>query len=101
MWDGKGGRQMDPLSTMKILREMGKMKEVAHVTTFKCYRDIRGVGLKEVTVEILDHGPEVGVTRYICNATTEDGTTATGNGADSIDTAIAIVHWGDLDRKES
>lgn len=91
---------MEPLSTMKILREMTKMREIAHVSTFRCYREIRGVGMKQVTVEILDHGPEAGVVRYSCNATTEDGTKATGNPADSIETVIATVHWGDLDRKD-
>lgn len=90
---------MDPLNTMKVLKEMTGMQEISHVTTFRCYRDIREVGMKEVTVELLDHGPDAGMTRYSCTATTEDGRKATGNPGGSIEEVLAIVHWANLDSK--
>ncbi len=91
---------MDPLKVIGLLRDIDGMQEIAHVTTFRCYREVGGAGMKEVTVEIYDHGPEAGFSRYHCIATTEDGKTAMGNPGGSLEEVIAMVHWGDLDRTD-
>ena len=72
------------------------MDEVYHVTTFRCYRRTKAGDTQLVIVEILDMGPQHPLVRYHCVALTEDGRFATGNPADSIDVALAIVHWAIL-----
>jgi hypothetical protein len=83
-----------------LLRLPGlNMDEIYHVTTFRCYRRSRETSMQEVIVEILDMGPNAQADlRYSCHASTEDGRFATGNPGKTIDEALAIVHWGDLDR---
>lgn len=66
-------------------------------------RGIRILGdRRSVVVEILDAGQELSsvraLDRYVVYAYEEDGRFATCNGADTIATALATVHWHDLDR---
>jgi hypothetical protein len=73
--------------------------EVYHRTSFQGYRTAKNGESQKVEVDIFDAGPNVNsILRYHCVATTEDGKRATGNAAESVDIALAIVHWGDLDR---
>ena len=76
------------------LESFGDITELYEVTTFIGYRD-----LKRVTIRILDQGEECPdpSLRFACDATQEDGKKAGGNNAGSIDEAIGIVHWDDLD----
>ena len=46
-----------------------------------------------------DTGRSTGRERaYMCEATSEGGKVAWGNAAGAIDEALAITHWGELDR---
>jgi|GEM_PF-4557620 len=78
----------------KALETFGKIDELYEVTTFKGYRN-----LKEVTVLILDQGPECSPpdNRFMCEVVQEDGKKAGGNNARAVDEAISIVHWEKLD----
>ena len=74
--------------------------EVYEKSVFQCYRNRKDGNVQKVTVEILDAGsdgknPDL---RYQCMATADDGSTATGNPASTIEAVLGTVHWGDLDR---
>jgi hypothetical protein len=71
----------------------------AHLRTeYIVYRHKRGGGVQEVRVEVLDAGPSMGPVRFHVSAKSDDGRTATGNPAESLEIALATVHWGDLDK---
>ena len=71
--------------------------EVYEKSAFQCYRKKKSGAVQKVTVEILDAGPD-DQDRYHCVATGDDGSTATGNPASTVETVLAIVHWADLER---
>lgn len=74
------------------------MFEVYHKDSFECIRNLGTGEMQTVEVTILDAGPDGDPQlRYRCVATTQDGKMATGNPADSIDMAVMIVHWQELD----
>ena len=52
---------------------------------------------QEVTITVLDGGPRAPGGRYHCYALAGDGRFATGNHDDSLDAALALVHWHELD----
>lgn len=88
---------MDPFETVAHLQKVAGFFEVYHVTTFTCFRERRdGGGTQEVTVSILDAGPSKPDLRYHVSAKSNDGKSATGNPAERLDVALALVHWGDL-----
>ena len=91
---------MDVSLAIHALKEIAHMSEVDQVTTFECYRDLPRGGVQRVIVEILDAGRAARPAgRYSCRARTKDGKAqAFGNTADSIEAAIAVVHWFDLDK---
>lgn len=70
--------------------------EVYHKTSFKCYKDNDDGSSQQVDIDIFDAGSEKGNLRYSIEARAENGNFATGNPASSIDEALDIVHWGDL-----
>ena len=79
------------------LIEAGSITEVAHVTMFQGRRKNSKGEPQTVTVKLLDLGPTAQPDlRYYCEATSE-GKSATGNNAATIEEAIAIVHWNQLD----
>lgn len=51
---------------------------------------------REVWVDVEDYGPQSPV-RWRVTANDRQGRIATGNGADKLDVALAIVHWEQLD----
>lgn len=69
------------------------LSAVVHVTTFRARR-----GDDPVTVEIEDRGHSCHPYRYRCIARTEDGRVATGNPAETPETAILTTHWNKLRR---
>jgi hypothetical protein len=72
--------------------------EAYYVTTFRCHRKTKSGGAQGVTVEIYDSGTQEGSTsRYRCLARSDDGKEASGKAASSINTALLMVHWQDLD----
>lgn len=90
---------MSEAEIINHLKKVSGFLEVYHKTSFECSRKAKDGSEQEVLVEILDAGPDVEKPqlRYQCVATTKDGKIATGNPADSIDVALSIVHWHDLD----
>ncbi len=92
----KGLQHMEINAVIAYLNKLPKLSDAAHVTTFKCYRETRDGGTQEVTVEILDAGPEVEGDRYRCVARS-DGKAASGNPADRVEVVLSSVHWWNLD----
>jgi hypothetical protein len=89
---------MNEEDVMKQLKKEARFFEIYHKTSFLGYRKNAKGEDQEVAVDILDMGSGTGDSRYSCIATTKDGKMATGNPASSIDVAISIVHWYDLDK---
>lgn len=55
----------------------------------------------KVTVTVYDRGLNAAADyRYHVDAVTEEGARATGNPAESIESALAMVHWHNLDREK-
>jgi len=87
---------MDVSETLAHLKAKGNLSEVAQVTTFKGYRTNKQGETKAVTIEVYDSG--LGdLSRYLVQATDEDGRMAIGNAQTHIETAINQLHWWDLD----
>lgn len=91
---------MEPEKIAQKLRDSGGMAEVWHeVERFDCYRETGRGGARKVTVRVIKQvGHKDGHTRYMIDATSEDGKRATGNAQETIDLAIQLTHWGELDR---
>jgi hypothetical protein len=55
--------------------------------------------VQQVTIEIFDRGvdPKYHQIRFRCVATTDDGKTAAGKPAATLEEALIIVHWQELD----
>ncbi len=87
---------MEINAVIAYLNNLPRLSEAAHVTTFKCYRETDDGGMQEVTVEILDEGPEVEHARYSCVARSNDDKAASGNPADRVEVALSFVHWQNL-----
>jgi hypothetical protein len=93
---------MEPISYIRecLVREM-RASEVHKVTSFRVQRTREDGKQQEVDVKILDAGETVNPSyRFSCEARGEDGTFATGNPAESVATAIDLVHWSELDKEE-
>ena len=50
----------------------------------------------ETAITILDGGPRLPSHRYWAKATAEDGREASGDPAETIETALQIVHWNKI-----
>ncbi|MGC2237120.1 MAG: hypothetical protein WA584_13220 [Pyrinomonadaceae bacterium] len=87
---------MDKLEIIEQLKERSKCFELYEVTTYKGYRTGKDGNVQDVNIEIFDAG-EGKSHRYHVEATTNDGKMATGNPQDSLNDAITLVHWQDLD----
>nr|WP_015061720.1 hypothetical protein [Arthrobacter sp. 31.31]AFK88727.1 type 4 fimbrial biogenesis protein PilW [Arthrobacter sp. 31.31] len=78
------------------LSEIEELSEVSHVTEFSAWH-----GGEEVSVKIFDRG-SADPYRYRVFAEvigSNPRRTATGNGGDDLDTAIATTHWYQLKQK--
>jgi len=84
----------DNSSIRRSLESFGDVTEVYEVTMFTGYRNGN-----LVTVRILDQGPDCSSPeiRFACDVVQDDGKKAGGNNASTLDEAIAIVHWEELD----
>ncbi len=91
---------MDVSLAIETLKEILHASGAFQVTTFECYRELPGGGAQRIIVEVFDAGRGArSGERYSCRAHTEDGKSqALGSPADSIETALAAVHWFDLDK---
>ncbi len=90
---------MNEADVMNQLKKCGGIFEIYHKTSFWGYRRNANGEKQKVLVDILDMGPEADDLRYSCVATTYDGKMATGNHASSIEVAISIVRWDELDKQ--
>jgi hypothetical protein len=72
--------------------------EVYEEHTFRCRRHDKNGNLQKVTLTILDAGPNADALRFHVFATTEEGHFASGSPDSTLDGALAIVQWADLDR---
>ena len=83
---------------IKAIRQYANAHEVYQKTSFECSRLTSTGTHQTVTVEILDAGSQVNPElRYQCVVTRQDGRQTTGNTASSIEDALSIVHWTELD----
>lgn len=87
---------MNPMDMITEIKKVTGIFEVHHKTVFECYRKTKSGGTQEVTVEISDMGEDEGTRRYSCVATSE-GKVAKGNAERSVELALSVVHWQDLD----
>lgn len=89
---------MDIDEIINRLKKHANISEVHHKTSFHCYHTDKNGNTQEVEVDILDAGPDDPQLRYHCTARSEDGKTATGNPASSLDVLLMGLHWYDLDK---
>lgn len=88
---------IDIREAMLGFEQHGEFSEVYEVHSFEGYRETGADEPQTVLVKILDAGPDAGQDRYACEASTEDGAKVTrGNFAESVDTAMAITRWSEL-----
>lgn len=89
----------------KVISYINKIQgfsEVAHKTSFTANRIARDGSIQEVHIDIFDSGAQVNPElRYACEARAENGRTATGNPASSIDDVLLTTYWHDLDQEIS
>lgn len=83
--------------TIRSLERNGDFFEVREVHSFEGYRDTGSGQPQTVHVKVFDAGPGAGAQRYAVEARTEDGKVTRGNEAESVDTALAITRWNELD----
>ena len=93
----------DVQKAIKKLREVVPGRpEVYQKTEFQCYRTRKDGSVQDVTVTIHDAGMNSPADlRYHVQAEADDGAKATGNPGNSIEVALSIVHWGNLDRSDA
>ncbi len=88
---------IDIREAIEGLKRHGGFFEVYEVHTFTGYRETGGDFPQTVHVKILDAGPGAGNARYAVEASTEVGKVTRGNEAESIDVALAITRFSELD----
>lgn len=82
-------------NALPLIMKAAKAFEGYSVSTIRLYRNRKDGSVQTVTVEVLDAGPDQ-QNRFHVYAKSDDGKSATGNPADTLETALAIVHWGNL-----
>jgi hypothetical protein len=92
--------RLDPVTdAIDQLKQVPNITHAYHVMAFVCYRNAKGAPNQRVRVEILDAGPDPALAsrRYMVWARSENGKFASGNSADTVQAALALVHWYKLD----
>ncbi|HEY5021449.1 MAG TPA: hypothetical protein VII30_03065 [Gemmatimonadaceae bacterium] len=87
----------DPTEVLALLKSMSGALEAYVAYSFQLTRESKVFGTQWVTVTILDAGPQ-NPTRFHVSAQTRDNQKASGNPANTLESALAQVHWGDLDK---
>jgi hypothetical protein len=90
---------MDTSKILEKLKTLGAIYEAHYATSFVCFRRRAEGSTEEITVHVLDRGPEDPATRYLCEVRSESGKRMVGTPCESIDKAISVVQWDDLDRE--
>jgi hypothetical protein len=67
------------------------------IRTYEAHRVSKDGTDHMITVKVTDRGPEEEYDRYDCEAFSDNGKSASGNSARTIDEALAVVHWYELD----
>ncbi len=92
---------MDRRQLLRQLKQESKAKELYEVTQFVGYRqDPEGDpgDIIAFQIQVLDAGPDAPAERrYIVVAQDDDDRMTTGDEAESLEAAIAAVHWHELD----
>lgn len=92
---------MQPADVQKVfglLKRHAAFEETYLVTTFTGFRELKEDGsYKLVTAQILDAGAGAEHPRYQISVQDEDGRTAHGEPADTLEELIGNVHWHHLD----
>jgi len=88
---------MDSKEIRRLLKSFGGMDQVTEIRWFHGYRKKNNGETEDITVKILDMGPDDPNVRYTCIATSESGITATGNECSTLEETIAVVHWNYFD----
>jgi hypothetical protein len=86
----------EDVDALAALKRLPDIFEVYHRSSFRCYRNTNTGAVQEVIVEILDAGPGTSP-RFHVGAKVKGGKVASGDAADTIDAAVAMLHLSDLD----
>ena len=89
---------MEIPATINTLQRFGHFSRIVHVTLFEGVRQSKEGEHQRVTIKISDNGELGSPIRFSCSATTSEGKSAAASSAPSLDQAIALTHWDDLDR---
>jgi hypothetical protein len=90
---------MDTSKILEKLKTLGAIYEAHHATSFMCFRRRAEGSTEEIMVYVLDRGPQDPATRYLCEVRSESGRRIVGIPCESIEKAISMVQWDDLDRE--
>jgi hypothetical protein len=86
------------MNTPEIIEQLKKSSQLCRGPSlfhFRCHRE--SAGTHTVDVDITDMGQSNPNARYSVIATQDDGKTASGNSGRTIQQALAMVHWFNLD----
>jgi hypothetical protein len=86
----------EDVDALAALNRVPDFFEVYHRSSFRCYRNTNTGAVQEVIVEVLDAGPGKSP-RYRVAAKAKGGKVASGDPSDTIDAAVAMIRWSDLD----
>lgn len=89
---------MAGLESLDILKTAAGAYEAYLRTEYIVYRKNREGVVQEVRIEVLDAGPAMAPIRFHVQAKADNGRTATGNPSESLEIALATLHWEELDR---
>jgi hypothetical protein len=89
---------MDTSKILETLKTIGAIYEAHLATSFTCFRRRPEGSTEEVTVNVLDRGLQDPATRYLCEVRSEHGKRIVGTPCESVEKAISVVQWDDLDR---
>ena len=84
---------------LDLVNRNAGLDEGYHVTTFKGYRRTEGAGPALTTVEVWDRGPGAGALRFTVLVHDELGRSSTGGPRATLDQAMMVVRWNDLDQE--
>jgi hypothetical protein len=84
---------VDPLEMLAEVKSAASLDEAYHLTTFKAYRASAAGNLSEVTIQILDGGPEMGERRYTVMVQDDKGRRVSGTARPTVRAALQSVPW--------
>jgi hypothetical protein len=91
---------MDTSKILEKLKTLGAIYEAHRATSFICFRRRPEGSTEEITVHVLDRGLQDPATRYLCEVRTENGQRIVGVPCESVEKAISVMQWDDLDRED-